>query len=215
MSGIEVPLGGMLAKANAKFEAAQAKAEAKGGVPSVKPTRAAETIGEYAVTPDTFRERADGALIINEKFVVRGKGTSDEPFVVPWELLVSAEEVFDPASKKNTIPERVAMLDGKRVKLDGYVAFPLMSPKPKELLSMLNQWDGCCIGVPPTPYDAVEVKLTKIVTGDARHAITGSVVGEFKVAPYVTKGKDIAWLVGFYVMENADFAAKDVVGAGS
>ena len=26
-------------------------------------------------------------------------------------------------------------------------------------LMMLNQWDGCCIGVPPTPYDAIEVKL--------------------------------------------------------
>ena len=28
-----------------------------------------------------------------------------------------------------------------------------------EALVMLNQWDGCCIGVPPTPYDAVEVRL--------------------------------------------------------
>lgn len=180
------------------------------------PTRAPAKLGEYTVTAATFRNRDDGALVVDEKYIIRGEGTPEKPFAVSWEMLVASEGDFDPSKGKNTIPERVAMLHGKTVSITGYVAFPLMTPKPTELLMMLNQWDGCCMGVPPTPYDAIEVKINKPVTGDARFAINGTVRGTFKVEPYVTKTPTVSWLNGLYLMENADFAPADIgAGAGS
>ena len=65
---------------------------------------------------------------------------------------------------------------------------------------MLNQWDGCCIGVPPSPYDAIEVKLEKERKGWRRHSINfGAIDGVFKVEPYLIEN----WLVGLYLFEAA------------
>ena len=76
---------------------------------------------------------------------------------------------------------------------------------------MLNQWDGCCIGVPPTPYDAIEATLDKVAVGDARFAVTGAVTGKFGVKPYIVGD----WLVGLYTMENGTFNPKTFSGGGS
>ena len=67
------------------------------------------------------------------------------------------------------------------------------------MLMMLNQWDGCCIGVPPTPYDAIEVKLSTPASREQRLAIDGSVSGLLKVDPYLVKD----WLVSMYIMDDA------------
>jgi hypothetical protein len=83
--------------------------------------------------------------------------------------------------------------------------------QPRELLSMLNQWDGCCIGVPPTPYDAVEVHMKDVVSKEERLATYGSVEGTFAVKPYLAGD----WLVGLYVMENAKLTVKEYGGFGS
>jgi type II secretory pathway pseudopilin PulG len=167
-------------------------------------------LGEYDVRPVRIEKKDDGSVMLDGRFTLRGTGTKEDPYRVPWELLVSAKDTFEPAAGLKKIPGRVAMLHDKFVRLDGYVAFPLMMQKPTELLSMLNQWDGCCIGVPPSPYDAVEVKLAKMVTGDARFAVTGSVVGKFKVDPYVVKNPRGDWLVGMYTMSVGDFTPEDI-----
>jgi hypothetical protein len=173
-------------------------------------------LGEYDVRPVRMEKKDDGSVVLDGRFPLRGAGTKEDPYRVSWELLVSAKDTFEPAAGLKKISGRVAMLHDKWVRLDGYVAFPLMMQKPTELLSMLNQWDGCCIGVPPTPYDAVEVKLAKMVTGDARFAVTGSVVGKFKVDPYVVKNPRGDWLVGMYTMSVADFTPEDIGdGAGT
>ncbi len=205
---IETP--GATATADAEKDTATTVDTAAATAPVGTPTRAPAKLGEYVVTPATFRDRGDGALVVDEQYIVRGEGTNEKPFVVSWEMLVASEGDFDPSKGKNTIPERVAMLHGKVVSITGYVAFPLMTPKPTELLMMLNQWDGCCMGVPPTPYDAIEVKINKAITGDARFAVNGTVRGTFKVEPYVTKTPTVSWLNGLYLMENAEFAAADI-----
>ena len=66
---------------------------------------------------------------------------------------------------------------------------------------MLNQWDGCCIGVPPTPYDAIEVKLLEPAKRGGRHASFnfGGVRGTFRVDPYLVEN----WLVGLYILDGA------------
>jgi len=64
---------------------------------------------------------------------------------------------------------------------------------------MLNQWDGCCIGVPPTPYDAIEVTLANPANRTQRFAVEGRIVGKFTVDPYLVGD----WLVGLYLLEDA------------
>ena len=172
-------------------------------------------IGEYDVRPVKITKNADGSTTLDDRFTIKGDGTKGDPYRVPWELLLSCKDTFEPAAGLKKIPGRIAFLNEKFVRLDGYVAFPLMMQKPTELLSMLNQWDGCCIGVPPTPYDAVEAKLTKVVTGDSRFATTGVVIGKFKVDPYVVKNPKGDWLVSMYTMSAADFTAGDIGPGGS
>jgi hypothetical protein len=165
----------------------------------------ASTLADFEVEPGDIKPQADGTTLVDGRFTLKGDGTEANPYRVPWEMLVSVNEVFDPSKKLNKIPQRIAMLEGKHVRLTGYVAFPLMVQRPRELLSMLNQWDGCCIGVPPTPYDAVEVKLKKAVGNKERFANAGMVQGIFRTEPYVVKN----WVVGMYVLSDATFTPVD------
>lgn len=150
-----------------------------------------------------LESRPDGSQKIDDRFIITGEGTKEDPYVVSWEHLVSIQESFDPSQKKDKIPSRLHYIDNKYVKISGYICFPLYVPQPKELLAMLNQWDGCCIGVPPTAYDAIEVQLRRKVDEETRFAVHGSIVGKFQVKPYVTGN----WLVGLYLMTDAEFEA--------
>ncbi len=167
--------------------------------------------GEFEVDPSTPETRADGSMLYDGRFVVKGQGTKENPYEVTWEMLLSAEEHYDPRTGKKKIPQRVAILHEKWVKVTGYIAFPMAVQQPRELLAMLNQWDGCCIGTPPTPYDAIEVRLAAPATGDNRYATFGSVTGRFEVKPYLVGD----WLVGLYLMEDGAFNATEFGGFGS
>jgi hypothetical protein len=153
----------------------------------------------------------DGSAVVDGRFTLKGEGTRDKPYEIAWEYLVSASEEYEPRKGKKTIPPRIALLDGKFVRISGYIAFPLYVEEPKELLSMLNQWDGCCIGVPPTPYDAIEVKLRDVASKDDRLATYGTVEGKLSVKPYLVGD----WLVGLYLMDDATVKTKQYGGFGS
>jgi hypothetical protein len=182
--------------------------------PSTEPTRPpAEVIAAGAqfepeipfianaeIIPSKFIKLADGAISVDDAWTIRGEGTAENPYEVSWEFLSSAQEDYMPRLGEKKLPARIAFLSGKRVKIGGYLAFPLVAPTSSECLLMLNQWDGCCIGIPPTPYDAVEVKLADSVKGWKRHTINfGSIEGTFKVEPYLVEN----WLVGLYMIEDA------------
>jgi hypothetical protein len=170
------------------------------------------TFAGFEVIPAKIEKKDDGSMMVDGKYLIKGEGTAEKPYVVPWDVLTSVEETFDPQSGKKKLPERVTMLDGKVVKFAGYVAFPLMMKEAKECLSMLNQWDGCCIGVPPTPYDAVEVSLSRTIKGEERFTTSGVVTGVFRVKPYLQGD----WLIGLYVMEGGELKSRDFGGsAGS
>lgn len=143
--------------------------------------------------------KPDGSLWIDDRYRVTGKGTEDDPFKLPWELMTSTKDSYNPQLGLMKMPQRVVMFDGKHVKLTGFTAFPLSAQTPKEMLVMLNQWDGCCIGVPPTAYDAVEVRLAKAGTAEDKLNVHGSVTGVFQVDPYESNG----WLMGLYLMNDA------------
>lgn len=178
------------------------------GAPAT-PTASAETPREEpeVIASEKFKEIVkarvrktdDGFLLFDERFPVRGSGTADDPYEISWDHLVSASETYQPRQGKLRLPERITMLDGKQVRITGYVAFPIMAASNDEMLSMRNMWDGCCIGIPPTPYDAIEVRLAEAATGRDRFTSFGTIEGRFVVDPYV-KGN---WLLGLYMMEDA------------
>lgn len=143
--------------------------------------------------------RADGAVLLDDRFVVRGSGTAEDPYRVTWELLASAQEVYKPRAGQKKLPRRVTFLHNKYVRITGFVAFPIASNNPRECLVMLNQWDGCCIGIPPTAFDAVEVRLKKAATGEQRLLEHGELQGKFKVDPF----EDGGWLLSLYLLDDA------------
>lgn len=169
-----------------------------------------EKIDGYEVIPALVEHHDDGTTTLDGRYTLKGEGSPDNPYEISWDLLTSAQQTFDPKAGKKKIPGVVAFLHRKFVRIRGYIAFPLQIKEPRELLSMLNQWDGCCIGVPPTPYDAIEVNLAKSVTGNARFATAGGITGKFLVKPYVSGD----WLVGLYVLNQGAFASTDFGGSG-
>ena len=156
---------------------------------------------DATVAPGELVRTAEDRIVADGEFTIRGEGTQESPYRVSWELLASAADTYRPSLGETAIPQRIAALDGAWISIDGYVAFPLGGEAATEILVMLNQWDGCCIGVPPTPYDAIEVALANPVPRSQRHAISfGTLTGRLQVSPYLVE----SWLVGLYLMDDAE-----------
>ncbi|MBA4039874.1 MAG: hypothetical protein C0468_06075 [Planctomyces sp.] len=151
------------------------------------------------IIPATAARLPDGRLVLDGAYVVRGSGTKSDPYVLPWGLIVSASEVYQPRRNQVKLPQRLTMFDGAFVTVAGFTAYPLGAESPRELLLMLNQWDGCCIGIPPTAHDAVEVRLLSPATTQQRLSSQGTVSGLFRVEPFEDQG----FLLGLYLIEDA------------
>ena len=159
----------------------------------------ARVIPSAEIVSGTVTRQDDGSILLDGRWVVRGEGTAEKPYRINWDLLVSAGDTYQPRTGSLKLPGRIAFLDGTHVKIEGYLAFPLVASESKEALVMLNQWDGCCIGVPPTPYDAIEVKLDRAVPVGRRHSMVfGTVEGVLRVEPYLVE----QWLVGMYLLDG-------------
>jgi hypothetical protein len=160
------------------------------------------TIPSATVAPGNIMALPDGTLRADDRFIIRGRGTAAEPYQITWDLLISASETYQPRQGLRAIPQRVALLNGAHVQIEGYAAFPAFSFDPSDMLMMLNRWDGCCIGVPPTPFDAIEVKLGAVPRENRRQvAYFGRLEGKLAVEPYLVD----SWLVGLYLMSDGRF----------
>jgi hypothetical protein len=139
-------------------------------------------------------------LEVDGKYTVLGSGTELDPYRITWDLLKSAYETMDLNGPRDTPPRRVAMLNGTWVQISGYLAPPLWGQETSELLVMLNRWDGCCIGLPPTPFDCIEAELLTPMRLGAKHSINyGTIRGRLVVEPY----KAGSFLLGLYRLEAA------------
>ena len=161
---------------------------------------APEAFAGFDVRPAKI-EKVDGNLRLDDRFTVTGSGKADDPYVLPWALMMSASETFNPSRGKLVLPERVTMFDGSWVRFEGNFAIPFAERFVSELLLMQHPWDGCCLGVPPTPYDAIEVSLAAPIEQRPQF---GVVAGRLKVDPFV-RGQ---WLYGMYLMEGAGLSRK-------
>jgi hypothetical protein len=175
------------------------KAPEGSGTSSVQGAPASGSAPDLVAGDAKIEKQSDGSYIVDGKYTLKGAGTKASPFEITWDYLVSAQDSYQPRLGKKKLPDRLTVLSGKWVKITGNVAFPVMAQEPTEMLVMLNQWDGCCIGVPPTPYDAVEVKLAHAAEGKDRLVTYGSVTGKMTVEPYLVKD----WLVSLYAMDDA------------
>jgi len=70
----------------------------------------------------------------------------------------------------------------------------------REFVVMQSQWDGCCIGIPPTPYDSVEVTLLEPIDFGFGMRQSATVTGRMVVDPYVFGA---GTLLGLYTIEDA------------
>lgn len=159
------------------------------------PDPSAATVGG---SPSSITEPR--VVTLDDRFIVRGSGTESDPLRIPWELLMSAQETYDPPAGKTELPSRVTQLSGQFVKITGYFAAGVLEDETRDLIVMLNKWDGCCLGVPPTPFDAVEVRLAEPVRLRGKHMVRyGTVTGRFEVSPFLVAG----WLMSVYRIEDA------------
>ncbi|MEZ6235766.1 MAG: hypothetical protein R3B68_16405 [Phycisphaerales bacterium] len=151
----------------------------------------------------SYTVRDDGTIELANGQVIRGDGSAAHPYDISWDLLVSAERVYQPRQGLTDLPDWATQFHGSHVRLTGHLLSPLMMDDTDQILVMRNQWDGCCIGVPPTPYDAVEVVLERPVSLVREQLNYGTITGVLEVDPYLVNN----WLVGLYVLKDADVAS--------
>ena len=153
-----------------------------------------------AAPPTTLTRGSNNQIEVDGRYTILGSGTELDPYRVTWELLKSAYETMDLNGPRTTPPKRLEMLNGTYVQISGYLAPPLWGQETKELLVLLNRWDGCCIGLPPTPFDCIEAQLSAPMKLGAAHTISyGTIRGKFIVEPF----KAGTFLIGLYRLEEA------------
>ena len=156
----------------------------------------------------TFEQLADGSLkIFATNTLIAGSGTQADPFLVDWVTLRAIERAFNPKKGKDELPAWLDVLDGKHVRIKGNTLVPVIATTTRELLVMQNPWDGCCIGIPPSPYDAIEVELDHDVDFGSSAVGYGIVEGIFILDPYVVDG----WVLGLYMIEEASYRSGEGV----
>jgi hypothetical protein len=161
---------------------------------------AATPIAQTASKPATITHGNNNQLEIDGRYTILGSGTELDPYRITWDLLKSAYETIDLNGSRVTPPKRLEMLNGTYVQISGYLAPPLWGQETKELLVMFNRWDGCCVGLPPTPFDCIEAQLAAPMKLGAAHTISyGTIRGKFIVEPF----KAGTFLIGLYRLEEA------------
>ncbi|MFM7809220.1 MAG: hypothetical protein ACKPEA_15030 [Planctomycetota bacterium] len=183
-----------------RAEPAPTRVEAEPPSRPALPATAASTPAPAPAATFQPERMPDGTLRLDGRFLVPGSGSEQDPFVLTWPLLASASSTLDGASGRLVPPPHIAFLSGQWVQISAFLAPPLWGEKTSELLVMKNRWDGCCIGLPPTPFDCIEASLAAPITLGAKHSISfGTVRGRLVVEPF-TAG---SFLIGLYRLESA------------
>jgi hypothetical protein len=146
-------------------------------------------------------ERIDHQTVrIDGKYMVRGSGSESDPYQITWELLTGAARTVDASKSIYEVPGRIADLRGAWVQISGYWAPPLQVFQTKEAMFMLNKWDGCCIGLPPTPFDSIEATFAKPFAVRGQHLYRyGTIKGRLEIEPFAAG----MFLLGFYRLHDA------------
>jgi hypothetical protein len=151
--------------------------------------------------PPAVIERIDDRTIrLDGKYLVRGNGSRDDPYRITWDLLSSARATIDAQKEQYELPGRLASLQDAWVEISAYWAPPLQQFETKEVMAMMNKWDGCCLGLPPTPFDSIDVQLAAPVSVIGQHLFRfGTLRGKLHIDP-IAAGP---FLLGLYRLQDA------------
>ena len=182
------------------------------GVPTASPTApptasaSRPPIVSDSRSPDEVTRRIDArTLELDGRFRVIGNGGPDDPYRVSWELLTSAEPFIDPAREALTTPPWVRAINGTYIEISAYYSTAVRVSTTRNVLLTFNRWDGCCIGLPPTPFDAIDATLAKPLDMQGLHLFRyGTFRGRLVVEPFAVG----AYLLGLYRLEDASFVAQ-------
>lgn len=148
---------------------------------------------------DVVRRVDERTLELDGRFRVTGNGRPDDPYRISWELLTSAQPYMDATTGALTPPPWVRVIDGTFVEISGYYSTAVRVSAARNLLLTLNRWDGCCIGLPPTPFDAIDMDMRDPVMMQGLHLFRFATFrGRLVVSPFETGG----FLLGLYRLED-------------
>ncbi len=179
--------------------------------PEPAPEIASESAAPIVVQaePEPSYERLDDGTIKVKATgtIITGSGTENDPFVLDWVTMRSVERDYNPRQGKEVLPDWLELLDERFVRITGNTLVPVIATTTREVLVMQNPWDGCCIGIPPSPYDAIEVTLNHDVDFGNSAVGYGTVEGLFLLDPYVVDG----WVLGLYLIEEGTYRSGEGV----
>ena len=157
-------------------------------------------------SPADITRRIDArTLELDGRFRIIGNGSPDDPYRISWELLTSASTFVDPEQKALTPPPWVRALEGSYIEISAYYSTALRVPTTKHLLLTFNRWDGCCIGLPPTAFDAIDTTLAAALDMRGEHLFRyGTFRGRLVVEPFMAG----TYLLGLYRLEDASFVIR-------
>lgn len=159
-----------------------------------------------ARTPTEVTRRIDArTLELDGRFRVTGNGRADDPYRISWELLTSAGPFVDPGQGATTPPPWVRALDGSFVEISAYYSTAVRMTSTTHVLLTLNRWDGCCIGLPPTPFDAIDTTLGSPLEMKGLHLFRFATFRGRLVVEPVAAG---SFLLGLYRLEDASMVAQ-------
>lgn len=170
------------------------------------PASAAPPLPTDTRSPAEVTRRIDArTLELDGRFRIVGNGGQDDPYRINWELLTSAGPFVDPARNALTPPPWVRALDGVWVEISAYYSTAVRVSSTESVLLTLNRWDGCCLGLPPTPFDAIDTSLAEPLELRGLHLFRfGTFRGRLEIEPF-TAGP---YLLGLYRLEDATFEAR-------
>ena len=156
--------------------------------------------------PEETVRRIDARTIeLDGRFRVIGAGRDEDPYRITWELLTSASGFVDAEKGLLDAPPWVRVVDGTYVEISAYYSTAIRVQRASSVLLTLNRWDGCCIGLPPTPFDAIDCSMREPLEFRGLHLIRfGTFRGRLVVEPFAAAG----FLLGMYRLEDATFVAK-------
>jgi hypothetical protein len=103
-------------------------------------------------------------------------------------------------ARNGAIPAELAALDGRWLTLTGNLWVPYAAVgEVRDFMLAKNPWDGCCLGVPPTAFDSVEVRLREGETLSNPMAPFATVSGRFRIDRREIEGE----LVGLFRIVDA------------
>ncbi len=179
--------------------------------PETAPEIASESAAPIVVQADpepSYERLDDGTIKVKATgTIITGSGTENDPFVLDWVTMRSVERGYNPRQGKEVLPDWLELLDERFVRITGNTLVPVIATTTREVLVMQNPWDGCCIGIPPSPYDAIEVTLNHDVDFGNSAVGYGTVEGVFLLDPYVVDG----WVLGLYLIEEGTYRSGEGV----